>query len=151
MARADFRFAYRKRVRYNEIDAQAVLFNARFLDYFDIGITEYWRAVGLRNATGPVSDFECHVAKAVVEFKAPVVLDEEIDICVRCSAIGNSSMTFLFELHGAGADDLRASGEEVSVHVAEARGRPQRVPDAIVAQFETFEGRMLRRRAEAAE
>ena len=71
--------------------------------------------------------------------------------CVRCAGIGNSSMTFLFELHGAGADDLRASGEEVSVHVAEARGRPQRVPDAIVAQFEAFEGRVLRRRAEAAE
>ena len=42
-----------------------------------------------------------------------------------------SSMTFLFELHGAGKDDLRATGLEVSVHVAESQGAPTPVPDGI--------------------
>ena len=47
MARSDFKFSVRKRVRYAEIDAQAVVFNSRYLEYFDIGITEYWRAAGV--------------------------------------------------------------------------------------------------------
>jgi acyl-CoA thioester hydrolase len=149
--REDFRFAYRKRVRFAEIDAQAVLFNSRYLEYFDIGITEYWRATGMYEKSGVTGEnaVEFHVAKAVVEFKAPILLDEEIDICVRCSRIGTSSMTFAFELHGAGGDDLRATGEEVSVHVAEVRGRPSPVPDWVVELFETYEGRPLRERKAA--
>lgn len=142
MARADFKFSQIKRVRYAEIDAQAVVFNSRYLEYFDIGITEYWRAVGMYDEGQQNAEF--HVARAEVDYKVPILLDEEIDICVRCSRIGRSSMTFLFELHGAGRDDLRASGMEISVHVAEARGASAPVPDAVVAMFEAYEGRRLR-------
>ncbi|MBA4748825.1 MAG: hypothetical protein H2056_08935 [Sphingopyxis sp.] len=53
-------------------------------------------------------------------------------------------MTFLFELHGAGGDDLRAAGVEISVHVSEARGPSTPVPDAVAAMFEAYEGRALR-------
>jgi acyl-CoA thioester hydrolase len=144
MARSDFKFHVRKRVRYAEIDAQAVVFNSRYLEYFDIGITEYWRAVGIYERW-PVHDSpEFHVARAEVDYKVPMLIDEEIDICVRCSRIGRSSATFLFELHGAGKEDLRATGLEVSVHVAEARGAPAPVPDEIVNMFEAFEGCALR-------
>ena len=151
MPRSDFRFAFRKRVRFAEIDAQAVLFNSRYLEYFDIGITEYWRAGGMydKSAIAGEGAAEFHVAKATVEFKVPIRLDEEIDICVRCARVGTSSMTFGFELHGAGKDDLRASGEEVSVHVAEVRGRPSPGPDWVVELFETYENRPLRARKAA--
>lgn len=151
MPRSDFRFAYKKRVRFAEIDAQAVLFNSRYLEYFDIGITEYWRAVGMyeKSAVTGEGAAEFHVAKATVEFKAPILLDEEVDICVRCTRVGTSSMAFAFELHGAGKDDLRATGEEVSVHVAETRGRPAPVPDWVVEIFEAYEGRPLKERKAA--
>jgi acyl-CoA thioester hydrolase len=148
MARSDFRFAFQKRVRFAEIDAQAVVFNARYLEYFDIGLVEYWRAAGMYATMGLTGGPEFHVAKATVEFKAPILLDEVIDICVRCRRIGTSSMTFAFELHGAkngrGADDLRATGEEVHVHVAEVRGRPAQLPDWVIACFEGYEGLTLR-------
>lgn len=144
MARSDFRFHLTKRVRYAEIDAQAVVFNSRYLEYFDIGITEYWRAAGVYDRWPHHDSPEFHVARAEVDYKAPILLDEQIDICVRCSRVGRSSMTFLFELHGAGCDDLRATGLEVSVHVAEARGAPAPVPDELLSMFEAFEGRTLR-------
>lgn len=143
MPRADFRFAFAKRVRYGEIDAQGVLYNARYLDYFDIGITEYWRAVGLYDKTPISGGAEFHMARALVEYRAPILLDAEVDICCRCARIGRTSMTFLYELHGRGADDLRATGEGVQVHVAEVRGRPTPVPDWIIALFERFEQRAL--------
>lgn len=145
MARTDFTFAYSKRVRFAEIDAQAVLFNSRYLEYFDIGLVEYWRAVGMYDKMGLVGDLEFHVAKALVEFKSPIQLDEVVDICVRCARIGTSSMTVLFELHGVGNDDLRATGEEVHVHVAEVRGRPAPLPQKIIDLFETYEARALRK------
>ncbi len=144
MARSDFKFHVTKRVRYAEIDAQAVVFNSRYLEYFDIGITEYWRAAGVYDRWPEREGPEFHVARAEVDYKVPILLDEEIDICVRCSRVGRSSMTILFELHGKGAEDLRATGLEVSVHVAEARGAPAPVPEAFVELFEAFEGKGLR-------
>lgn len=148
MPRSDFRFSFPHRVRFAEVDAQAVVFNSRYLEYFDIGLVEYWRAAGLYTGEGLAGGPETHVAKAVVEFKAPILLDEIVQICVRCSRIGTSSMTALFELHGLangeGGEDLRATGEEVHVHVAEVRGRPTALPDDVVAKFEAYEGRVLR-------
>jgi acyl-CoA thioester hydrolase len=150
MARADFRFAWAKRVHYPEIDAQAVVYNSRYLEYFDIALTEYWRAVGLYDHTPVAGGLEFHLARALVEYKAPIGLDEQILICCRTARIGNSSMTVALEIHGlnsAGGEDLRATGETVQVHVAEARGAPATIPDWIVDLFEAYEGRPLKQRA----
>ena len=144
MARSDYKFHVRKRVRYAEIDAQRVVFNSRSLEYFDIGITEYWRAAGVYDRWPGHDNPEFHVARAEIDYRAPILLDEEIDICVRAARVGRSSMVFHFELHGAGVDDLRATGVLVNVHVAEAQGAPSPVPDEFVNLFEAFEGRPLR-------
>ncbi|MEI6485547.1 MAG: thioesterase family protein [Sphingomonadales bacterium] len=146
--REEFRFSWHSRARYAEVDAQAVVFNSRYLEYFDIGITEYFRAVGLYPEPQLKGAPELHVVKAEIVYHAPLLLDEEFAICVRCDRIGRTSLTFAFEVHGLaggpGGNDLRASGVEVSVHVDEPRGRPTPVPDAVVALFEAFEGRTLR-------
>lgn len=150
MPRPDFTFVWMQRARYAEVDAQAVVFNSRYLEYFDIAITEYFRSVGLYPAPNLQGAPDLHVVKAEIVYHAPVLLDEMIAICVRCAAIGRTSLTFVFEVHGVadgadgGRDDLRASGTEVQVHVAELRGRPTPVPDAVAAMFEAFEARSLR-------
>ncbi|WP_017667105.1 thioesterase family protein [Sandarakinorhabdus sp. AAP62] len=144
MARSDFKFVWNARARYAEVDAQAVVFNSRYLEYFDIGITEYFRAVGLYPAPNLQGAPELHVVKAEVVYHAPVLLDEAIAICVRCEKIGRTSLGFAFEVHVGDGEDLRASGTEVQVHVDEPRGRPTPVPDKLVALFEAFEGRALK-------
>ncbi len=144
MARSDFRFSFPKRVRFAEVDAQAVVFNSRYLEYFDIGLVEYFRAAGFYNGPQLAGAPEFHVAKALVEYKAPVLLDEMIAICVRCARLGTTSMTFRFEIHAGDGEDLRATGEEVHVHVAEVRGRPEPLPASVVEKFERHEGRNLR-------
>ncbi len=142
MARADFRFAYKKRVRYAEIDAQAVLFNSRYLEYFDIGITEYWRAVGMPVAGD--GSFEAQVVKTSLEYRKPLRLDELFDIGVAIVRIGRSSMTTRWEVHGSGIDDLRVTGETISAHVDLAAERSLPVPDWVATLFEAYEGRPLR-------
>lgn len=148
MPRADFRFAFPKRVRFAEVDAQAVVFNSRYLEYFDLGLVEYWRAAGLYTGPGLVGGPEAHVVKASVEYRAPILIDELVAICVRCRRIGTTSMAFAFELHGAangeGGEDLRALGEEVHVVVPEPRGRPAPVPADVIAKFEAYEGCSLK-------
>jgi acyl-CoA thioester hydrolase len=128
-------------VRYGEVDPQGVVFNARYLDYADIAVTEYWRAL---KAAGHWGDaiLECHVAKAEVTFRKPILADEEIDVMARTPRFGTTSMTTLVEIHGAGdVDDLRASIELVAVHVDLADHRPHPIPDSVRAALTAFDAR----------
>ncbi len=123
------KFSHSFRVRWSETDAQGVVFNARYLDYADIAITEYWRAIGFR-ALYPNEPFECHVARATVNFRLPIKPDELITVTAHTTALGRTSMTQQVAIYGAGGpDDLRADIELVSVHVDLATHRPTPLPD----------------------
>lgn len=141
MAKADFAFRHAFRVRWSETDAQGVVFNARYLDYADVAITEYWRASQWRTHH-PDEPFDFHVKKATVTWTAPIKPDEMIEVMARTVKIGNTSMTQLVEIHGAtddGSDDLRAEVELVSVHVDLATHRPQTLPDWVGKVFADFD------------
>jgi acyl-CoA thioester hydrolase len=139
MARADFAFTHRFRVRWSETDAQGVVFNARYLDYADIAITEYWRAVGIRELY-PEDPLEFHVKRATVTWSKPIKPDEMIDVMARTLGAGTTSFTQLVEIHGAGnSDDLRCTVELVNVHVDLATHRPLSLPTWLMGEFTKFD------------
>jgi acyl-CoA thioester hydrolase len=141
MARSDFAFHHQFRVRWSETDAQGIVFNARYLDYADIAITEYWRAVGVRAMAG-ADTLDFHIKKATVTWFAPILPDEMIEVMARTLATGRTSMTQQVEIHGATADDgddLRASIELVSVFVDVISHRPKPLPDWIGPAFASFD------------
>jgi len=114
--REQFWFHFPFRVRYSEVDAQAVVFNAHYLTYFDTAITEYFRALGY-DYLGEVArtGIDVHTVRSVVEYKAPIRFDEDIDVCVRVARIGRSSINLALAIFAKGSDDLRATGEIVWV------------------------------------
>ena len=114
--REDFWFHFPFRVRYSEVDAQAVVFNAHYLTYFDTAITEYFRALGY-DYLGEVkrTGVDFHTVKSVVEYKAPIRFDEDIDVCVRVAKIGRSSITLALAIFAKESEDLRATGEIIWV------------------------------------
>ncbi|MCP1831957.1 acyl-CoA thioester hydrolase [Bradyrhizobium sp. USDA 4532] len=114
--REEFWFHFPVRVRYSEVDAQAVVFNAHYLTYFDTAITEYFRALGY-DYLGEVArtGIDFHTVKSVVEYKAPIRFDEDIEVCVRVAKIGRSSINLALAIFAKGSDDLRATGEIIWV------------------------------------
>ncbi len=142
MPTSDFRHCHRIRVRYGEGDQQGVVFNARYLDYGDIAVTEYWRAVGFRFVGEGALEF--HVAHAEVDYKKPILPDEMIDLWTRTERVGTTSLTVLVEIHGSsndGSEDLRAVIREVQVHVDLATHRPLPIPDNVKTCFQEFDAR----------
>ncbi len=95
MKRQDFRFFHRLRVRWAEVDMQKIVFNAHYLMYFDTAITEYWRALGLpyEEAMQQLGG-EVYLKKASVEFHASAHFDDQIEVALKCTRVGNSSMLF---------------------------------------------------------
>jgi acyl-CoA thioester hydrolase len=140
VARDDFAFHHKFRVRWSETDAQGVVFNARYLDYADIAVTEYWRACGLR-LVNPGEPLEFHVKKATVLWNAPIFPDELIEVMCRTTKIGRTSITKVVEVHGASGDDLRAEIELVSVYVDLESHRPMVLPEWIKSVFTDFDAK----------
>lgn len=138
MARSDFRFSHRLRVRWAEADMQGVVFNGNYLLYFDIGITEYLRALASDDASMRETFDRLYVVKATVEYHAGAHFDEEIDVCVRCARLGRSSLLIRFEIHRGDAHLI--SGENVYVYTEAGTSAP--VPPALreaIAAFEVVE------------
>lgn len=132
MSHTDFPFVHRFRVRYAELDPQAIVFNSRYLEYADLVLTEYWRSLGVNS---PAMPFEVHVVRAAVDYNKSIRADEELNGCIRVARIGTSSLTSQIEIRGAETDDLRAAIEMVHVHVDLAAGKSLPIPHAVRRAF----------------
>ena len=124
MSREQFWFFHPFRVRYSEIDGQGVVFNAHYLTYFDTTITEYFRALGYdQYADAKQTGEDFHVVKSVIEYKAPVRFDQELDVGARVARIGNSSLTFELAIF------LKGGNEALVAFVLDHAVARQRVGD----------------------
>ena len=117
MSRNIFNFYYSFRVRYSEVDAQGIVFNAHYLTYFDTAMTEYLRHIKydyVKEVKERNEDF--HTVKTLVEYKSPIYFDQIIDVCLKVKKIGTSSLTFYIEVHPNKEDNMRVSGEVIWVN-----------------------------------
>lgn len=96
--RDGFRLITPVRVRYAEADMQGIVFNANYLAFADIGVTEYFRALvgatGNEDSQGKFLELfggDNWVRHAEVDFRAPTKADDLIDVCLRISRFGRTS------------------------------------------------------------
>jgi acyl-CoA thioester hydrolase len=138
MAKTDFRFAHRLRVRWAEVDRQGIVFNGHYLTYFDVGVTEYYRALGYPYPDGLAQHgTDLYVRKAEVEYHASAEYDDEIDICVRVERLGRSSFDFRVEI--LRADQLLVSGKLVYVNADPVARKSAPVPEFLRSAIKAFE------------
>ena len=83
---------HRLRVRYSDCDPQGVLFNAHYLTYFDIAITELWREALGSYETMRELGVDLVVAEATVRYRLPVRFDAEVDLIASVSHLGTTSL-----------------------------------------------------------
>lgn len=117
MSREQFKFFHSFRIRYSEVDAQGIVFNAHYLTFFDTAMTEYLRHINydyVNEVKDKNEDF--HTVKTLVEYKSPIYFDQIIDVCLKVKKIGNSSLTFYIEIYPSKEDNCLASGEVVWVN-----------------------------------
>jgi len=128
MAASEFTFSHSLRVRWAEVDRQGIVFNGHYLMYFDVGITEYWRALGYPYPDGLLQHgTDLYVKKASIEYHASAQYDDVLNVMVRVARIGRSSLQFLIEIH-RGAEHL-ISGEVLYVNADPTTRKSQSVPE----------------------
>ena len=133
---AVFSLAHRIRVRWAEADMQGVVFNAHYLAWFDIGVTEYFRAVsgGRRDLLAHVFD-RLYVVRSTLDYRSPARFDEEIEVCARTARMGTSSLEIAFAIRRDG--QILVEGRNTYVHTAE--GRPAPLPDLLRERITAYE------------
>ena len=138
MAREEFRFTHRLRVRWAEVDRQGIVFNGHYLTYFDVGITEYYRALGYPYPDGLAQHgTDLYVRKAEVEYHASAEYDDEVDVCVRVERLGRSSFDFRVEIHRA--DQLLVGGKVIYVNADPVARKAAPLPDFLRNAIKAFE------------
>jgi acyl-CoA thioester hydrolase len=109
-------FRYYVRVRYQECDAQHVVFNARYGDYVDLAVTEYLRACFPHRDLFDGS-LEFQVVRQLIEWTGPARFNDVLEISVRPARFGTTSFTIAFEIRIAGKADTIVKAEVVYVVV----------------------------------
>ncbi len=129
-------FVHRLRVRYGECDPQGVVFNANFIMYFDVALTELWReAIGRYDAMLEAGT-DMVVAEARARYLAPAGFDDELDIELRITRLGNTGMTT--ELMVRRGDATVVEGEMRHVFIDPATKLKKPMPDDIRAAMQAY-------------
>jgi acyl-CoA thioester hydrolase len=154
-----YRFYHPLRVRFVETDAQHHVYFGNYLTYFDVGLTEYMRAIGYRYPDMLASGVDMYYVEADCKYKGRAHFDDLLHVHTRIGHIGNTSFTFEFAVCRAmpvslvqgdrqGVTDDRqpgngpiATGKIVAVTVDVETEKPIRVPEDLreaVRRFEAF-------------
>ncbi len=139
--KTDFNFNHKLRVRFGETDLQGIVFNGNYLTYYDVAWTEYFRALGLDYKNMIQTGLDTVLARTTMEFKAPAHFDEILEVYVRVSAVGNTSLTFEFEIYREGEEVLIGSASSLYVCIDPKTLRPVRAPDHLRELISRFEGK----------
>jgi acyl-CoA thioester hydrolase len=129
-------FRHRLRVRYGECDPQGIVFNANYLAYFDVILTEFWREATGGYAAMVESGADMVVAESRIIFRSPAAFDEELDFELRVARLGNSAVTSKIEARAG--DRLVVEGEIRHVFIDPATKATRQIPDEIRRGLEPY-------------
>jgi acyl-CoA thioester hydrolase len=115
------------RVRWVDTDASGRIHYTAALRYFEIAEWELFRRAGIR-LQGHEQDFGFPRVSVAANFHAALYADDEISVHIKPERIGNTSITFAFEVFRE--DSLCVSGQITAVFIGDHE-RPIPVPDRI--------------------
>src|SRR4029077_14624915 len=117
---------------------QGIVYYGRYLQYMDHARLEYHRHLGLLTRARGYAEF---VMKALtVEYEAPARFDDLLEVFVRTTRIGRTSVTTEFAAYRVADDGLMCPAVQTLVLVDPEGRRPVPVPAAYRTVVRAFEG-----------
>jgi len=125
-------FSWSFRVRYHECDPQGIVFNAHYFAYFDMTMTELFRAAF--PGSGYAEMVQEHgvdvvVAEASARYLGSARFDDELELRALITRLGTTGMTTALEVHRDG--EQLVAGELRHVFVDATTWAKTPIPDAV--------------------
>jgi acyl-CoA thioester hydrolase len=138
-----FKYSSLTRVGFSDTDAQGIVYYGRYLPYFDSARVEYHRHLGLLQTQAGDNEF---VMRAnTIEYHAPARFDDLIEVFIRVSRIGRTSVTYECAAFRGDDDVLMVTAQQTLVLVDLDERRARAIPDDYREQLAAFEGEDLER------
>jgi acyl-CoA thioester hydrolase len=129
-------FHHTLRIRYQECDPQGVVYFARYPEYFDIALTEMFRAAIGSYQSMVDAGTDLVVAEQSVRYRASARFDEVVDVALSVDRMGTTSMLSSYRI--TRGDELLVEGDvrHVCIDVATKDKKP--LPDDIRAALAQY-------------
>jgi acyl-CoA thioester hydrolase len=141
--RPPFKFSAQTRVGFSDTDAQGIVYYGRYLPYFDLARVEYHRNLGLLGMDIGEEGQEFVMRALSVDYLAPAVFDDLIEIYVRMALIGRTSATYELAAYRARDDLLLVTASQTLVLVDLDERKAVPIPDSYKEAIRAFEGEAL--------
>ena len=135
-----FKFSARTRVGFSDTDAQGIVYYGRYFPFMDLARVEYHRKLGLLGMEVGDPGVEFVMRALTVEYHAPAVFDDEIEVFVRLARIGRTSATYEFAAYRARDDVLMVTANQTLVAVDLDERKACEIPEDFRATVRAFEG-----------
>jgi acyl-CoA thioester hydrolase len=133
-----FKYSSLTRVGFSDTDAQGIVYYGRYLPYFDQARVEYARHLELL-ATEPQEN-EFVMRASTIEYHAPAGFDDLLEVFIRVSRIGRTSVTYECAAYRVDDDVLMVTAQQTLVLVDLDQRRPCAIPDSFRERIREFEG-----------
>jgi acyl-CoA thioester hydrolase len=115
-------------VRFRDLDALGHVNNAVYLTYMESARIAYWLQVTGRP---DLAGMDMILARAEVDFRAPLGYGDRIEVGVRCASMKRSSLVMESEIVRLPDRQLVAESRKVLVHYDYTAGRSTPLPEAL--------------------
>jgi acyl-CoA thioester hydrolase len=133
-----FKYSALTRVGFSDTDAQGIVYYGRYLPYFDTARVEYHRHLDL--LPGGPREQEFVMRACTIEYFAPARFDDLLEVFIRISRIGQTSVTYHCAAYRHDADVLMVTADQTLVLVDLDERKACRVPDWFRDRIRSFEG-----------
>ena len=127
-----FTFQHFLRSRYSETDKMGYVYYGHFLQYFEVARTEMVRSFGVSYAEMEENGFMLPVVSAELEYKAPVLYDEEIRIDLELFDVPGIRLNTYYKVYSVQTGQLKTRGKVVLVFMDATTRRPVRAPELFI-------------------
>jgi len=138
-----FKFSAQTRVGFSDTDAQGIVYFGRYLPYFDLARVEYHRNLGLLGMDIGEEGQEFVMRACTIEYLAPAVFDDLIEVYIRTARIGRTSVTYELAAYRARDDELMVTATQTVVLVDLDERKAVPIPEAYKEAVRAFEGEAL--------
>ena len=134
-----FKFSARARVGFSDTDAQGIVYYGRYFPYIDLARVEYHRKFGVLGLEVGEPGVEFVTRACTIEYEAPAVFDDELEVFIRIARIGRSSATYEAAVYRARDDVLMVTATQTLVLVDLTERKPCPIPDEWRTKIRGFE------------
>jgi acyl-CoA thioester hydrolase len=130
LARMSDVFTHPVSVRYLEVDAQGVVFNAWYLAYFDDAMSAFLAARGLPYTSMLAAGYDVQVVRSEIDWKSGVGWQDAVEVAVSTARLGRTSFALDFEVRRDG-HEVTCTGRTVYVVIATDGSGKREIPPLI--------------------